>query len=51
MGDSGVTVKMFSKKDFDGLKQKAQLTETNVKVYPYMSRKPHYTYVENSEPV
>ena len=40
MADSGATVNILSKKDFDGLKEKPQLTKTNVKVYPYMSSKP-----------
>ena len=40
MADSGATVNILSKKDFDGLKKKAQLTKTNVKVYPYISSKP-----------
>ena len=40
MADSGATVNILSKRDFDGLKQKPQLTKTNVKVYPYMSSKP-----------
>ena len=31
---------ILRKKDFDGLKQEAQLTKTNVKVSPYMSSKP-----------
>ena len=37
MADSGATVNIMSKKDFDSLKPKLQLTNTNVKVYPYMS--------------
>ena len=40
MADSGATVNILSKKDFDGLKQEPQLTKTNVKVSPYMSSKP-----------
>jgi len=40
MADSGATVKILSKRDFDTLKTKPQLTDTNVKVYPYMSAKP-----------
>ena len=40
MADSGATVNILSKKDFDGLKEKPQLLKTNVKVYPYMSSKP-----------
>ena len=30
---------ILRKKDFDGPKEKPQLTETNVKVYPYISSK------------
>ena len=37
MTDSGATVHILSKKDFDGLKEKPQLLKTNVKVYPYIS--------------
>ena len=33
MADSGPTVNISSKKDFDGLKEKPQLLKTNVKVY------------------
>ena len=40
MADSGATVKILSKKDFDGFKSKPQLAETSAKVYPYMSDKP-----------
>lgn len=40
MADSGATVNILSKRDFDTLKPKPQLTNTNVKVYPYMSAKP-----------
>ena len=40
MADSGATVNILSKRDFDTLKPKPQLTNTNVKVYPYMSTKP-----------
>ena len=40
MADSGATVNILSKKDFDGLKEKPKLTKTNVKVYPFMSSKP-----------
>ena len=44
MADSGATVNILSKKDFDGLKEKPQLLKTNVKVYPYMSSKPLNLY-------
>ena len=37
--DSGSTVNILSKRDFDSLKPKPQLTDTNAKVYPYMSTK------------
>ena len=40
MADSGATVNILSKKDFDGFKSKPQLAETSAKVYPYMSDKP-----------
>ena len=40
MADSGATVNILSKRDFDSLKQKPQLMNTNVKVYPYMSAEP-----------
>ena len=40
MADSGATVNILSKKDFDGLKPKPQLLDTNIEVYPYMSAKP-----------
>ena len=40
MADSGATVNILSKRDFDGLKSKPQLVETSAKVYPYMSDKP-----------
>ena len=40
MADSGATVNILGKKDFDGLKEKPQLIKTNVKVYPYKSSKP-----------
>ena len=40
IADSGATVNILRKKDFDGLKEKPQLLKTNVKVYPYMSSKP-----------
>ena len=36
MADSGATVDILSKRDFDSLKLKPQLTDTNVKVYLYM---------------
>ena len=39
MADSGATVNILRKEDFDGPKENPQLTETNVKVYPYMSSK------------
>ena len=38
--DSGATVNILNKKDFDGLKEKPQLLKTNVKGYPRMSKKP-----------
>ena len=44
MADSGATVNILSKKDFDGLKEKPQLLKINVKVYPYMSSKPLNLY-------
>ena len=40
MADSGATVNILGKRDFDGLKSKPQLVETSAKVYPYMSDKP-----------
>lgn len=40
MADSGATVNVLSKRDFDNLRPKPCLTDTNVKVYPYMSTKP-----------
>ena len=40
MADSGATVNILSKRDFDGLQSKPQLAETRAKVYPYMSDKP-----------
>ena len=40
MADSGATVNILRKRDFDGLKSKPQLVETSAKVYPYMSDKP-----------
>ena len=40
MADSGATVNILNKKDFDGPDEKPQLTKTSVKVYPYMSSKP-----------
>ena len=40
MADSGATVNIMSKRDFDSLKPKPQLMNTNVKVYPYMSAAP-----------
>ena len=39
MADSGSTVNILSKRDFDSLKPKPQLTGTNAKVYPYISAK------------
>ena len=38
--DSGATVNILSKKDFDSPKEKPHLTKTNVTVYPFMSSKP-----------
>ena len=38
MADSGTTVNILSKKDFDCLKEKPLWLTTNVKVYPYMSK-------------
>lgn len=40
MADSGATVNILSQKDFHNLKPKPQLTDTNTKVYPYMTAKP-----------
>ena len=40
MVDSGATVNILSKKDFDSPKEKPHLTKTNVTVYPFMSSKP-----------
>ena len=40
MADSGATVNILRKRDFDGLKSKPQLVETSAKVYPYMCDKP-----------
>ncbi|XP_068744211.1 uncharacterized protein [Montipora capricornis] len=40
IADSGATVNILSKRDFDGLKSKPQLAETSAKLYPYMSDKP-----------
>ena len=39
MADSGATVNILSKRDFDSLKPKPQLLNTKVRVYPYMSAK------------
>lgn len=50
MADSGATVNILCKRDFDGLKSKPQLVETNAKVYPYMSDKP-LTLCGKSEPL
>ena len=41
---SGETLNILSKKDLDGLKEKAQLLKTSVKVYPYMSSNPLNPY-------
>ena len=40
MADSGSTVNNLTKRGFDSLKPKPQLTDKNAKVYPYMSVKP-----------
>ena len=40
MADSRATVNILSKRDFVSLKLKPQLTDTNVKVNPYMSTQP-----------
>ena len=40
MADSGTTVNILSKRDFVSLKLKPQLTDTNVKEYPYISTQP-----------
>ena len=40
MADSGATVNILSKQDFDRLKPKPQLVETKTKIYPYMSADP-----------
>ncbi|XP_068684612.1 uncharacterized protein [Montipora foliosa] len=40
MAESGATVNILSKRDFDGRKSKPQLVETSAKVHPYMSDKP-----------
>ena len=40
MADSGATVNILSKRDFDSLKPKPRLLDTKFRVYPYMSAKP-----------
>ena len=40
MADSGSTVNILTKRDFDCMKPKPHLTDKNAKVYPYMSAKP-----------